>query len=122
MATDTPMIRDGNTVAEADLSAKQFLAVSISGVNEVNLAAGAGAIFGILQNKPKAGEAADVAIFGITKAIAGVGGWSAGDKLEVEVATSKLVNNTTGNTTVALALTDAVAGDIATVYVIPNAG
>lgn len=73
MATQDPQMHDGaNTTASADLSGKQFYAVKITGSRVVGLtAAAADLTYGILQNKPSSGQACDVAIFGITKAVAG---------------------------------------------------
>lgn len=121
MATDTPQIRDGsNVVAGADLSTKQFYAVKLSAANTVILAGAGDLIYGILQNKPTSGQAADVSIFGVTKAILG-GTVTGGNKLKVDSA-GKLVANSTGDTTVAMAIIDGVSGDIATVKVLPTAG
>jgi hypothetical protein len=83
MATYGPLIDDGSqTVAAANLSTSaslggvsssgQFLAVYISGPRAVNIQTNAGAsIYGVLQNTPTSGQAADVGILGITKAVAG---------------------------------------------------
>lgn len=75
MATETPLIHDGSqTTASADLSTTgQFLAVTISGSRTVNLATSSttGPIYGVLQNNPTSGQAADVGIAGISKMVAG---------------------------------------------------
>lgn len=89
MATESPLLHDGSqTVAGADYrnstnsgtthagpsGSPQFQAVRLSTTAErtVNLCTASGQpIYGILQNKPYTGEAADVGIFGITKAVAG---------------------------------------------------
>src|SRR6185437_13679647 len=81
-ATEGPLVRDGaQTTAFADLSGAtsglsgfqssgQFLAVKICGSRQVQVASGGGdAIYGILQNKPAAGQAADVGIMGVSKAV-----------------------------------------------------
>lgn len=121
-STDTPMIRDGSqTVAAVDLSACQFQAVKITDDNAVNVASAGNLIYGILQNKPQEGQAADVAIFGLCLAICGAGGWTPGAKLKVG-ASGTLVVNSTGDTTVAVALATQVEGDQATVKIIPTAG
>ena len=56
--------------AAADLSTSQYCVVSLSTNNTVNLATSTIAVpFGILQNKPSvAGQAAEVCVFGVTKA------------------------------------------------------
>ena len=75
MATESPFLRDGsNVTASANLSTNQFYAVALSGARTVGLPGTINAsqfVYGILQNKPSSGLAADVAIFGITKAYAG---------------------------------------------------
>jgi len=76
-----------------DLSAKQFYAVKLDTATAFTVAA-VNAVtnrpFGILQDNPKgtatARLAANVAIFGICKAIAGTGGWTRGDRLGVDSA------------------------------------
>jgi hypothetical protein len=56
--------------AEQDLSAKQFLAMELSAEGQVDTAdAAADTVIGILQNKPKSGEAAEVRLIGISKAV-----------------------------------------------------
>jgi hypothetical protein len=59
-------------VAAADLSALQFTFVIVDGDGKAaaNISAG-GWAFGVLQNKPIAGETAQVAIAGVTKIVAG---------------------------------------------------
>lgn len=58
-------------IAAADLSAKQWYAVELTAANTVNVAsAAADAAIGILQNKPKAGEAAAVMHVGRSYGIA----------------------------------------------------
>ena len=64
--------------AAADLSTFQYVAVRASASNRVNLAsevagvAGASKMaIGILQNKPKTGEAAQISVLGLTKWVAG---------------------------------------------------
>lgn len=82
MATESPLIHDGaQTIAAADYSAKQFYCVKLStsvARTALLLAATGGQIYGILQNKPKTGDAADVGIYGITKAVVGSGGSTLG--------------------------------------------
>lgn len=123
MATESPLINDGNnTTAAADLSTKQFYAVKLTAARAVNLAsANTDSIYGILQNKPKSGEAADVGIFGISKAVAGAA-ISAGAALMSDTA-GKLITQTSTNPKVAIALEAAGAADqIITVKIIPVAG
>jgi hypothetical protein len=88
MATEAPLIHDGaQCTAAADLSTKQFYAVQISASRAVNLSLTGGLVYGILQNKPKAAQVADVGILGISKAAIG---------LAVSTAGWPLMTNTLG--------------------------
>lgn len=85
MATEGPMIHDGaqciasanytNTAGLAGPSGSgQFLVVTLSQSVDRTVVVATGStqqVYGVLQNKPAAGEVADVCIFGITKAVAG---------------------------------------------------
>lgn len=83
MATESPLIHDGSqTTAAANYTngqslagpggSGQFLAVYISASRVVSLVATAGvAMYGVLQNTPNTGEAADVGILGVGKMTAG---------------------------------------------------
>lgn len=102
MATESPLLHDGShTVAGGDFrnstnsgtthagqnGSPQFQAVRLSTVaeNTVLLCTAAGqAIYGILQNKPYTGEAADVGIFGVSKAVAGTTTIQPGQDLMVD--------------------------------------
>jgi hypothetical protein len=67
--TDQGII-DISAPASGDLSASQFLAVTLDGNNEVAVAGANAKALGILQNKPSAqGETARVRIQGVSKAI-----------------------------------------------------
>jgi hypothetical protein len=123
MATEGNLHRDGaQTTAAADLSAGQFLAVKITAARAVNLASTGGeAIYGILQNKPTAGQAADVGIFGISKARAGAA-ITAGAYLMTDTS-ARLITVVTTSHRVAQALEAATAADqIITVVIGPNSG
>lgn len=75
-------------LANADLSAKQYFAVKTANASDVTKAALAGdgeQIIGVLQNKPASGEAATIAISGVTKAKAG-GVITAGGNVAVDAA------------------------------------
>lgn len=78
-------------VAAADLSTHQFKAVVIDSAGKAALPGASGvAAAGILQNKPKAGEAATVNRAGISKAVAG-GTYDAGTLLMAATTTGKLI-------------------------------
>lgn len=112
----------GNLIANADLSGKQFYALATTTTaRKVDLAASATAGFmGILQNAPIAGEAAEVLFVGFSKAIIGTGGVTAGDLLQVEAASGKLITKTSTNTVVAKAMTTHSAGELGLVLVLPS--
>ena len=92
MATEGPLIHDGSqTTANSNLSGPaatnpggtgstlagqngsgQFLIVKLVGARLVDLVtANSDTVYGVLQNKPAAGQAADNGISGITKLMAG---------------------------------------------------
>lgn len=120
----TGLVEGGNLIANADLSAKQFCAVKQTTTpRKVDLASTGGeAITGMLLNTPKAGEACEVCHNGYTKALAGTGGFTAGDALQTEAATGKLITKTSTNTIVAVAVETCAAGSIGLVRVLASAG
>lgn len=123
MATEGPLFHDGSQcTAAADLSSGQFLAVKITAARAVNLAsAGGELIYGILQNKPTSGQAADVGFIGVTKAVAGAA-FSAGAQLMTDTS-ARLITSTGTNHRVATALEAATgAGQLITVMLGPNSG
>lgn len=123
MSTEGPLIHDGSqTAAAADLSAKQFYAVKITAARAVNLASSGGeAIYGILQNNPTSGLAADVGFLGVSKAVIGAA-VTAGDYLMTD-SSGRLITVTTTSKRVAQALeTGATAGQLITVMLGPNSG
>lgn len=129
MAVEGVMVRDGNCVAAQDFSntaalagpngSGQFLAVKQSTVADRSiLIAGANAdIYGILQNKPKNGEAGDVCISGLSKAVYGATIVAAA--FLTTDASGRLVTATTGQLAAAKAIVAGVLGDIGTVEVLP---
>lgn len=114
----------GNYTANVDLSTYQFRAIKQTATaRQLGLASTGGeAITGILQNTPKAGEAVEVTFAGLTKALAGTGGFTAGQQLQTEAATGKLIAQTSTNKVVAVAVESANAGEIALVRVVDTAG
>lgn len=123
MATEGPLIHDGSqTTAAADLSTKQYYAVKLTAARAVNLAsAGGEAIYGVLQNAPPSGQAADVGFLGVTKAVAGAA-VSAGDYLMTDTS-GRLITATSTNHRVGQAIEAAgAAGVIFTVMLGPNSG
>ena len=118
MAVENALIKVGG-IAQSDLSAKQFYALQlISGTDfGFNLATAATQKpAGILQNKPTSGKAADACFVGISKAVAG-GTIHVGDKVTA-TSTGALVATTTDKDCIwGIALTEAVSGDIFTMWV-----
>lgn len=84
-------------IAAADLSGKQYFLVKQSALDKVNLATAQGTETGVLQNKPKANEAAAVMRTGTTRVISDGSGTaiSVGDKLSSD-ANGRAVKVTTG--------------------------
>lgn len=118
MATESPLIHDGSqTTAAADLSGNQFYVVKITGSRLVNLASTGGEIaYGILQNKPTSGAAADIGILGVSKAAAGAA-FAAGAQLMSD-STGRLITRTGSLHMIAQAIEAATAaGQLITVVV-----
>lgn len=118
MATESFLLHDGTqTQAGADLSTKQFYCVKLTAARTVNLAsAGGEAIYGVLQNKPLSGQAADVGCLGITKAAAG-NTFAAGALLMTD-STGRLITATSTNHAVAQAIeASSAAGAVVTVAI-----
>lgn len=131
MSTEGVMLRDGNSVAGANLSktaglagpngSGQFLAMKLSTAADrtyLRVAAANARIDGILQNAPTQGEAADVCFSGISKAVYG-GTVAAGDFLTTDTS-GRLVTAATGELAGAKAFMAGVVGDVATVRVLPS--
>lgn len=132
MATESPLIRDGaQTVAAANYGntqslagpsgSGQFLAVALSSaVDRTSVLASVQGqqIYGILQNKPAAGEAADVGIFGITKAVVGAAGSTRGHTQMVD-ATGAITDWVAGsaNAQIGYALETGASGAIISLFV-----
>lgn len=117
MATEGPFLNDGaQMTASADLSAKQFFAVKFSGSRTVNVpSASTDLVYGILQNKPKSGEVADVVFEGICKMQAANAGITTGTKIMSDTA-GKMVTfvGSAGNTCVGIALETVSANQVFT--------
>lgn len=128
MATESPLLHDGSQCTavanygngqslSGNAGSGQFLAVNISASRVVTLIATTGArIYGVLQNKPAAAAAADVGIFGPSKAVAG-GTFSAGVPLMTDTS-GRLIAWTSGSGyfQVGLSIESGVVGQVATVF------
>ncbi len=103
MAKGSAFVWDDSFSAAQDLSSHQYKVMKLSGKDQVDLVASAtGRSFGILLNKPKSGEAADVRILGKSPAnVDGTvnGGIVPGDYLGPD-ANSRLVKKSTPDNSV----------------------
>lgn len=71
MSYEVPGFKAGTEVAAVDLSAHQYKFAKMT-ANGVNIATAAtDAVIGVIQNKPKAGEAVELDCDGVTKVISG---------------------------------------------------
>lgn len=131
MATESPLIHDGSqTTAATDMSVTgglngtsssgQFLAVKITAARSVNIASSGGEqIYGILQNRPLSGQAADVGILGVSKAVAGAQ-FTGGNFLMTDTS-GRMIPATSTNHRVAWAIESAAtSGIVATVFLMPG--
>jgi hypothetical protein len=121
MATESPLIHDGSqTTAAVDLSANQFYIVKITAARQVNLTAAVGDVaYGILQNKPTLGQAADVGILGVTKAVAGAA-ISAAARLTSDTS-GRVITAASTNQRLGVALEAATAaGQLITIALVPQ--
>ena len=122
MAIQDPGLDVGYLQATGDLSAKQFLAVKVDASNSLQVilaSTGGEAILGILQNKPTTGQAADIRVAGVSKAVIGSGGVTAGDLL-MTATSGALITATNTNYGVAIALETGSSGDTRAVLVLPS--
>ena len=128
MATEGPLVHDGSqTTANSDLStgkggqlgSGQFLAVKLVGARLVDLCGAGDYAYGILQNKPAAGQAADVGIMGVTKAVCG-GTIAAGDYLTPNASGQLITATTTAQPRIAVAIEAATMSTIFTAAIVPG--
>ena len=91
--------------AGADLSAKQYTFVKMSGTGVISAAAATDVVIGVLQNAPTSGKTAEVAIDGVTKL-----------KASAAISAGALVGTTSTGLAVAV-----VAGTDTTKYVFGQA-
>lgn len=110
--------------ANEDLSGKQFRVVELTGApSKVKLVDAADIGFGILQNNPKSAEAATVAVYGQSKAIAAVA-VTAGQRLKPTSGGFLTPVGSAGNAAsyvmVGRALTTAASGQLMTIHLDPQ--
>lgn len=126
MADEGVLLHDGNVFAGEDLSntaalqgpngSGQFLATKVSTAADYTILGQRSAnarVYGVLQNKPKSGEAADVGYDGVSKAVYG-GTVTRGDYLTTD-SSGRLVTATTGQLACGVARVSGVIGDIGSV-------
>lgn len=86
MAFEQPGFKDGTRPAGADLSANQYKFVKLNSSGQVILcAAVTDQPYGILQNKPVSGQAAEVMLMGISKLVCAANN-VIGDKIGTDAA------------------------------------
>lgn len=111
--------------AGADLSALRFTIVHLSTSADrtvVASTAGSNGVIGVLQNKPKLGQAADVMIVGVSKVIYGAN-VTAGDLLTATTGGKAIPAAPANNAIVyciGRALATGVANDVGSVMLIPG--
>ena len=125
MAYEAAQIKVGQFTASADLSAKQYHFVKMSGNNTVTVCAAITDVpIGVLQNAPTSGQAAEVCLFGITKVKAD-GTLAAGNVIGTSAdGQADAITPGTDTTvyTMGLALNAAVAGDVVEMFLNATAG
>jgi hypothetical protein len=123
MAYESAQVKNGTWTASADLSAKQYHFVKMSGANTVTVTAAiTDKTIGVLQNAPTSGQTAEVCLFGITKAVADgtlAAGNTIGTSADGQVDAIAAGTDTTVYV-VGQALETAAAGDITTIFFNPS--
>lgn len=122
MAFEVTGFRPGVLKAGADLSDHQHRAVKLNNAGDVVKSTEGDRSIGILQNKPVSGEAAEIEMDGISKAVIGETIANAGGELMSD-ANGKLVAATSTNAVVALLIENGAAdGEKKAVKVVGAAG
>jgi hypothetical protein len=119
MAIEQPGFSIGWATAAADYSTTgQFLIVGVTSASAttVTKASSSGQLaLGILQNKPKADEAADVMISGVSKVVIGTGDLVAGALFMAHTDGTAVTATGTGKYSLGTVLVGGAAGILATV-------
>lgn len=127
MAYEIPAQKLGVIPAEVSLITKQFTAVVVQAASavvgtdgaSVNTPSASGdSILGILQNNPIQGEACDIMVTGVSKAV--IQGSVSIGQLLMSVPGGKLAVATSGNRAVAQALIAGTDSDVITVLLVRN--
>lgn len=101
-------------LSTGDLSAAEYVIVKVDVSNDQSVviaAASTDPIMGVLQNKPKAGEAAVVRWGGSSKVLAG-GTITRGDRVTSDGSGHAVTTTTNKDVVLGLALSSAVSGDV----------
>lgn len=116
MALEQAGLSIGFMTASADLSAKQYTLMKVSGDNTVTFQATAGGpVLGVLQNDPTSGRVAEVMVAGISKVLAG-GILAAGDPIQA-TTDGTAIKALTGDASCGTVLIGCASGSYATVLV-----
>jgi hypothetical protein len=125
MAYEAAQVKVGQFTASADLSAKQYHFVKMSGNNTVTVCAAITDVpIGVLQNNPASGGAAEVCLFGISKVVAD-GTLAAGNVIGTSAdgqADAIAAGTDTTVYTMGIALSAASAGDTVEAFINATAG
>lgn len=122
MATEGPLFHDGGQCqATTNLAAYQFFAAVISTVDRLLTFGTVSTLgmYGVLQNAPTSGQAADVGILGITKAAVGAGGWTPGMTLQMSTQADFVAFSS--GTKCGVSLVTASSGALGTMLIIQSA-
>lgn len=105
--------------AAADLSALQFTAITINTSGQAaSQAAGTSFTAGVLLNKPKSGDQAQVRALGVTKVL--LGGTVASGAQIMPTTGGAFITATSTNYPVGFTLFGGVSGDIVTAFILPG--
>lgn len=105
-----------------DLSTKQYYIAKVDVSNDHSIvlaAAGTDPIVGVIQNKPKAAQAALIRMLGTTKVIAG-GTVTRGDRVTSDSNGKAITTVVNKDAALGIALVSAVAGDIFEIMLAPT--
>lgn len=123
MSYEMQGLKIGFLAAGADLSGAQFLGVDADTTAAQSLlvkqTSSGGRILGILQDKPTLGQPGQVQVNGVSKAVCGSAGATAGDDLMVDTS-GMFTTATSGKRKVAVALATAASGDVFPVLLTPG--
>lgn len=107
----------GWLTASADLSAKQYFIVDISGDGTITTAGSAGqAVLGVLQNDPESGQVAIVRTSGVSKVKVGTGGLTAGQLVQAD-ADGTAIAGASGDYVIGMALNTGAEGSLVAVAI-----